>query len=112
MTVVKRSGKVEEFDVHKLKKAVWKAYTDVYGLENPDVPLRTVNRRKKECDKSCVEIVKRMMLPRNRKGEYTAEEIWDWAAYTLMDCDKAVAKAFIVYGYATDKGDNNGSNKA
>lgn len=104
MIVIKRSGATEEFDVDKIKAVVYKAYCDVYDLNNPELPLRTVNRRKKECDKSCVEIVKRMMLPRNIKGEYTAEEVWNWVAFTLMDCDKAVAKEFIVFRYKNQKG--------
>ena len=82
MLVIKRDKTKEQFQIEKIEKAVSKAF-EACG---------------KQPDLSAVECIKSTYDP-NAEGEVSVEDIQDVVEDCLMDTDKDVAKAYIIYRY-------------
>ena len=86
MKVVKRDGRVDEFNEDKIKNAVLRAMNSVYEDPRNERDARLVAR----------EVVKR--IEGQGVDEITVEEIQDLVEDTLMDLGfKKAARAYIVY---------------
>ena len=82
MLVIKRDKTKEQFQIEKIEKAVSKAF-EACG---------------KQPDLSAVECIKSTYSP-DAEGEVSVEDIQDVVEDCLMDTDKDVAKAYIIYRY-------------
>lgn len=71
MNVIKRDGRVKQYDIDRIKMAIEKAFHDVYGLENYIDEITNLTR---EVD-----------FKLNRNKDYTVEEIQDIVIQTLFD---------------------------
>lgn len=86
MMVRKRNGKLEEFDENKIRRAIEKAFEDVYGDEDHELGIGVMTdyvvQEMSECDPADV------------------EEIQDVVESQLMECGwYEVAKEYIKYRY-------------
>ena len=90
MQVVKRNGKLVEFDFVKIENAIKNAWREVRD-EAPEKTIDTVM----EYVSDAVSKVKEKVLQ--------IDEIQDIVEYSIMMVDPEVAKAFILYRYEKDK---------
>lgn len=81
--IKKRDGKIESFDSTKIHRAIQKAVYSVYGDNDFEWPIHIATAIEKEITKDDKQI--------------TVEDIQDMVEIALMDYDKKVAKAYILY---------------
>ena len=82
-SVIKRNGKIVDFDRSRIEEAIFKANKDVQGRQKASIQLT------KEIAKSIQDY---------DKAKLTVEEIQDMVEKKLMEADKYdLAKAYIVY---------------
>ena len=83
LSVIKRNGKIVDFDRSRIEEAIFKANKDVQGRQKASIQLT------KEIAKSIQDY---------DKAKLTVEEIQDMVEKKLMEADKYdLAKAYIVY---------------
>jgi len=87
MKVIKRDGRIVDFDVNKILEAVKKAYSEVYPKD--------VNNKSKVSASVTLSVVD--TLNNYNISEISIEEIQDMVENELMSVDKSVAKAYIIY---------------
>ena len=86
LQVIKRDGRIVDFDVYKISEAVLKAFKDVKGetsISDEEVASNIAFRVAKICG--------------NRNKNYHVEEIQDFVEELLMEYRKDVAKSYILY---------------
>lgn len=90
MQVIKRDGRKVEFDSNKIKKAVSKAYREVY----PNEDTEKIDDYASLATKNALESIRFLKLKC-----IDIEKIQDVVENVLMNIDKVVAKAYITYRY-------------
>lgn len=90
MKVIKRDGRKVEFDINKIKKAVSKAYKEIY----PNKDTETIEDYASLATKNALELIGFLNTDR-----IDIEKIQDIVENVLMNIDKVVAKAYITYRY-------------
>ena len=90
MKVIKRDGRKVEFDSNKIKKAVSKAYREVY----PNEDTEKIDDYASLATKNALESISFLNTDR-----IDIEKIQDIVENVLMNIDKVVAKAYITYRY-------------
>lgn len=86
MQVIKRDGRIVEFNIDKIKNAVLKAFNDVNGnvsITSEEIATSIAKRVEDVCNGS--------------NKTYHVEEIQDFVEELLMEYRKDVAKAYILY---------------
>lgn len=90
MKVIKRDGRKVEFDSNKIKKAVSKAYREVY----PNNDTEKISDYASLATKNALESIEFL-----KTDCIDIEKIQDIVENVLMNIDKVVAKAYITYRY-------------
>lgn len=90
MQVIKRDGRKVEFDSNKIKKAVSKAYKEIYPNKN----VETIEDYASLATKNALESISFLKV-----NCIDIEKIQDTVENVLMNIDKVVAKAYITYRY-------------
>lgn len=90
MQVIKRDGRKVEFDSNKIKKAVSKAYKEIY----PNKDVETIEDYASLATKNALESISFLKV-----NCIDIEKIQDTVENVLMNIDKVVAKAYITYRY-------------
>lgn len=90
MKVIKRDGRKVEFDSNKIKKAVSKAYREVY----PNNDTEKIGDYASLATKNALESIEFL-----KTDCIDIEKIQDIVENVLMNIDKVVAKAYITYRY-------------
>ena len=90
MKVIKRDGRKVEFDSNKIKKAVSKAYREVY----PNEDTEKIEDYDSLATKNALESISFLKV-----NCIDIEKIQDTVENVLMNIDKVVAKAYITYRY-------------
>ena len=90
MKVIKRDGRKVEFDSNKIKKAVSKAYREVY----PNKDTEKIDDYASLATKNALESIEFL-----KTDCIDIEKIQDIVENVLMNIDKVVAKAYITYRY-------------
>lgn len=86
MQVIKRDGRIVDFNIDKIKNAVLKAFNDVNGtvsITSEEIALSIAKRVEDVCKGS--------------DKTYHVEEIQDFVEELLMEYSKSVAKSYILY---------------
>jgi len=86
LQVIKRDGRIVDFNRNKIKEAVLKAFEEVdnkTSIESAEVSTRIAQRIEDACN--------------GTKKNYHVEEIQDFVEELLMEYRKDVAKAYILY---------------
>ena len=90
MKVIKRDGRKVEFDSNKIKKAVSKAYREIY----PNKDTEKIGDYASLATKNALESIEFL-----KTDCIDIEKIQDIVENVLMNIDKVVAKAYITYRY-------------